>query len=44
MSFEIVKITNNNRNSSETETRNGILFHVKMTSETNEVKFAEYGI
>ena len=44
MSFEIVKITNNNRNSSKTQTRNGILFHVKMTSETNEEKYAEYGI
>ena len=44
MSFEIVKITNNNRTSGKTQTRNGILFHIKMTSDTNEVKYAEYGL
>ena len=36
MSFEIHKITNNNRNSGKTQTRNGIIFHEKIHSETQE--------
>ena len=44
MSFEIHKITNNNRNSGKTQTRNGIIFHVKITSETEEEKFVEFTI
>ena len=44
MSFEIHSITNNNRNSGKTQTRNGILFHVKITTETEEVKYVEFTI
>ena len=44
MSFEIHKITNNNRNSGKTQSRNGIIFHVKITSETQEEKYVEFVI
>ena len=45
MSFEIYKITNNNRNSGKTQTRNGIIFHVKIHSETEEEeKYVEFTI
>ena len=44
MSFEIHKITNNNRNSGKTQTRNGIIFHVKIHSETQEEIYVEFTI
>ena len=44
MSFEIHKITNNNRNSGKTQTRNGIIFHVRIHSETHEEKYVEFTI
>ena len=43
MSFEIIKITNNNRNTGKTQTRNGIVFHVKISTETEE-KYVEFTI
>ena len=44
MSFEILKITNNNRNTGKTHTRNGIIFHVKISTETEEDKYVEFTI
>ena len=43
MSFEIIKITNNNRNTGKTQTRNGKVFHVKISTETEE-KYIEFTI
>ena len=42
--IEILKITNNRFNKVTTQSKNSILFHVKLRVEGNEPEYYEYGI